>query len=145
LTLRITDRDNVFAGVFQDVPVTGGTEYVFSGWHMSLSAPFDAGIEMRIEWLDATVAEIERTPSLMVPPPTSYAAVSLSGLAPAGAEFARLVYYVQTFGPEPTNTGTVFVDDMFFGAVPEPTSMGLLALAGLVFARRSVLRGKGSY
>jgi hypothetical protein len=107
LLLRIEEKDTSFAGVFQDVPVTAGTEYVFSGWHMTPSNPFDARMEVRIEWLSETT-EIARTPNLTVIPTDSYMAFSLSGFAPIGSVFARVLYDIHTFGSEPTNSGTVF-------------------------------------
>ena len=63
---------------------------------------------------------------------------NLMATAPAGADLARVVYAIQTFGPEPSNTGTVYVDDVAL-VVPEPSSMALLALSGftvLAFRRR---------
>jgi hypothetical protein len=140
LELRINGRDNAFSGVFQDVPVTVGTEYVFGGWQKTPSTPFDVAVEMRIEWVNASGSVFLRTPNLTTKPTDSYASVSLSGFAPPGAEFARLVYAIGSFGPELTNTGTVFVDDMFFSVVPEPSSLGLFGFTALALGRRSVLR-----
>jgi hypothetical protein len=54
----------------------------------------------------------------------AYAPFSLTATAPAGAEIARIVYAIQSFSPGPTNTGTVYVDDLTF--VPEPSSLTLL-------------------
>jgi hypothetical protein len=48
---------------------------------------------------------------------------------PIGADTARVVYAIQSFGPEPTDTGLVYVDDVVFAAVPEPAEMSL-GLAG---------------
>jgi len=133
LSLSIDRVDNGFAGVFQDVPnLTPGTPVTFSGFHMTPSTPLDLGVEVRIEWRNSTTnAEVSRTPNLTTPPTGQYSPFSLSSTVPAGANTARVVYAVQTFGPEPTNTGTVYIDDVSF--VPEP-SAGLLVLSGLGLA-----------
>jgi len=133
LSLSIDSVDSAFAGVFQDVAnLTPGTPVTFSGFHMTPSAPLDLGVEIRIEWRNSTTnVEVGRTPNLTTPPTGQYSPFSLSSTVPAGANSARVVYAVQTFGPEPSNTGTVFVDDVSF--VPEP-SAGLLVLGGLGLA-----------
>ena len=133
LTLLITNTDNTFAGAFQDVPVTGGEFYTFGGFHMTPSSPFDVTAEIRIEWRDA-FNEISRTQNLIPTLTGAYAEFSLSETAPAGAQFARVVYAIQSFTPEPTNTGTVYLDDVTF--VPEPSSLSLLAGGALLLARR---------
>jgi hypothetical protein len=128
LTLSITGVENTFAGVFQDVPgLVPGRTATFSGYHMTPSNPFDIGEEIRIEWRNAT-AEVGRTPNFVPTLTGQYEPFSLSALVPAGATTARVVYAVQSFGPGPTNTGTVYLDDVAF--VPEPSSM-CLCLAGL--------------
>jgi hypothetical protein len=131
LSLSIFGVENAFAGAFQDVVVSPGTTYTFSGWHKTISNPLDLGVEARIEWRNSgTNAEVGRTPNLTTPPTSDYTQFMLSGLAPANADLARVVYAIQTFGPEPTNSGTVFVDDVFFG-VPEPGSIALAGIAGV--------------
>jgi len=138
LALSIFGVNNAFAGAFQDIPVVAGTNYTFSGWHKTLSNPLDLGVEARIEWRNAgSNSEISRTPNLTTAPTSDYTQFSLAGLAPAGADLARVVYAIQTFGPEPTNTGTVFVDDVSF-VVPEPASacLAMAGFLGMIAARR---------
>jgi hypothetical protein len=127
LGLSISNTPNTFAGAFQDVlGVTSGTSYTFSGWQLAGSSPFDVGIEVRIEWRDsATDSEIGRTPNLTPIPLGNYSAFSLSAVAPAGADTARVVYAIQSFSVGGTNSGTVFVDDLFFDltAPPDPNAL----------------------
>jgi hypothetical protein len=133
LALNITNTDNSFAGAFQDVPsLTPGTLVNFSGFHMTPSSPLDLGVEIRIEWRNSVSnTEISRTPNLTTPPTDVYTQFNLPSTVPAGADTARVVYAIQTFGPEPTNTGTVYVDDTSFDIVPEPATATLLCLGGL--------------
>jgi hypothetical protein len=141
LRLEIVNSNNNFAGVFQDVPVVAGSPALWSVWHMSPSSPFDIGVEMRIEWRNSVSdTEISRTPNSVIVPTSQYTQFSVQSTVPAGVDTARVVYAVQSFGPEPTNTGLVFVDDAFYDAVPEPASAMLLALGAIgsmVFGRRS--------
>ena len=131
LALSIFGVNDSYAGAFQEVAVTSGTNYTFSGWHKTPSNPLDLGVEARIEWRNAgSNSEISRTPNLTTAPTSDYSQFMLSGVAPAGADLARVVYAIQTFGGEPTNTGTVFVDDVSF-VIPEPASVGLAAIAGI--------------
>jgi len=133
--LSIFNVDNSFAGVFQDVPnLVPGTTGTFSGWHKTTTSPLDLGVEIRIEWRNAgSDTEISRTPNFTPVPTDLYTLFSLSADVPAGADLARVVYAIQTFGPEPTNNGTVFLDDMSF-VIPEPTALSLLAFGGLGLA-----------
>lgn len=136
LAMNILGDDNSFTGVFQDVPVVAGSMYTLGGWHAAGTSILDVGVEFRIEWRDA-VGEIGRTPnSTTAPTPgAGYQEFSLTAMAPAGAEFARVVYAIQTFGGDgPTNSGSIWVDDMSF--VPAPGSLALLGLGGLAMARR---------
>lgn len=139
LLLAIDNVENSFAGVFQDVPgLVAGSLGTFSGWHKAGSSPLDLGIEARIEWRNSvTNSEVGRTPNMTIAPTGDYTLFQVAGIVPGGADTARVVYAVQTFGPEPTNTGRVYVDDVAF-VVPEPTCVSLLGIAccGLAFIRR---------
>lgn len=134
LALSITNTDNTFAGVFQDVPnLTPGSAAVFSGWNTTTTTPLGLAPEVRIEWRNSTTnQEISRTPNLVPTLTGQYTPFTLSAVVPAGADTARVVYAIQSFGPEPTNNGVVFVDDVSF--VPEPATALLAVLGGLGLA-----------
>ena len=136
LGLSITNQQNAFAGAFQDVGgLTAGSLVTFSGWHMTPSNPFDLGVEFRIEWRNSVSnTEVSRTPNMTTAPTGTYSLFSLNAAVPAGADTARCVYAIQTFGGDgPTHNGVVYIDDASF--VPAPASfalaMGAIGMAGL--------------
>lgn len=140
LSLSIINTDNTFAGAFQDIPsLLAGDSYTFGGYHTlgpPTNAPaFGVGVEIRIEWRNSgSNTEISRTPNLTPVPGFGYSPFNLTGTVPAGADTARIVYAIQSFTPDPSNTGIVYVDDVSFTMVPEPSSAALLGLAGLGIA-----------
>jgi hypothetical protein len=138
LTLTITGTPNTFAGAFQDVGVVIGTEYTFSGFHATTTALLQVGVEARIEWRNSgTNSEVSRTPNLTpVPILNTYTPFSFNAVAPAGADTARIVYAIQSFSTAPNGNGAVHLDDVAFEPVPEPSSLGLLALGTLAWMRR---------
>jgi hypothetical protein len=136
LELSILNTDNTFAGAFQDVTgLSPGVDYTFSGWHASLSSPLDLTAEVRIEWRNSgSNTEISRTPNLTPVPTSLYSPFDLTAAVPVGADTARLVYAIQTFTGGPSNNGIVYVDDLSFSVVPEPSSLILLGAGGLALA-----------
>ena len=142
LDLTINNVNETFAGVFQDVEgLIPGTPATFSGFHRTPTAQgaFGLGTEIRIEWRNSTtMSEVGRTPNVTITPTADYTPFTVAALVPANADTARVVYAIQTFGgePFPTNTGTVFVDDVSFTAIPEPSALALAGLAGLGLLRR---------
>ena len=137
LMLAIAQTDNTFAGVFQDVPnLTPGMLATFSGFHKTTSSPLDLDTEVRIEWRNSVSnSEVGRTPNLSPVPTGDYGPFSLSAAVPAGADTARVVYAIQTFTGGPSNTGTVFIDDVSF-VVPEPSVVALAGVTALGLLRR---------
>jgi hypothetical protein len=133
LGLSINNSINTFAGAFQDVSgLLAGTEYTFSGWHATPSNPLDLGVEIRIEWRNSlSNSEVSRTPNSTPIPSSTYSPFSMNGTVPVGADVARVVYAIQSFSTSPLGNGTVYVDDVSFTVVPEPSAMALLSLGGL--------------
>lgn len=140
LELSINATDNTFAGAFQDVGgLVPGQIATFSGFHQTTSAVLGVASEYRIEWRNSgnLGTEISRVQLTNSPVLNQYTSFSVTGPVPAGADTARLVYAIQTFGGEPAagNTGIVHVDDVSF-VVPEPTSIAALGAAGLLLGRK---------
>ena len=140
LNVNINNTPNSFAGAFQDVAnLVAGQAVTFSGYHMSLTNPLGVATEFRIEWRNSgSNTEVGRTPNSTTGPGTTYSLFSLNATVPAGADTARAVYAIQTFGgePNPGDNGVVFVDDMSFIIVPEPTSIAALGAASVLLRRR---------
>lgn len=136
LGLSINNTVNTFAGAFQDVPgLAAGMSFSLDGWHATTSNPLDLGVEIRIEWRNSiSNTEVSRTPNATPVPGAAYSAFNLAGLVPAGADTARVVYAIQSFSTNPLGNGNVFVDDVSFSVVPEPSSLALLGLGGLALA-----------
>lgn len=134
LELVIDNTANAFAGAFQDINTSGGQLVTFSGWHKATVGP--GGTEIRIEFKDSLGDEISRTPNATPLIGANYEYFEIMGTAPAGAEFARLTYAIQSFGGPATQT--VFVDDVSGVSIPEPAAALLAALAGVaMIGRRS--------
>lgn len=140
LELGIDNQINSFAGVFQDVlGLAAGQVVNYSGWH--LSSLESGGIEIRIEWRDSVAnMEIARTPNFVPSPGSSYEIFNLNAAVPLGADVARVVYAIQSFGGA-TNQ-LVYLDDFSLTTdaveTPEPATLGLLGLGGMMilFTRR---------
>lgn len=136
LELQITETLNTFAGVFQDVDgLTSGEILTWAGYSMDVGVD-SGGSEIRIEWRDSVGdVEIARTPNFVPELSDVYTLWSLTDTVPEGANLARVVYAIQSFGAGPNQN--IFVDDVSVTVIPEPSTLALLGLGGLaVFLRR---------
>lgn len=134
LALGIDNLANSFAGLFQDVSIAAGTPFTYSGYHKDNLGTNGAGIEIRVEYRDSVGdTEISRTDNLT---PASlggdYEPFAIDDVIPAGADTARVVYAIQSFGGAVDQS--IFVDDTSVTIVPEPASIALIGLAGVAIA-----------
>ena len=141
LELNIENVANNFAGAFQDVffgPGLDGTMAWYSGYHMLVG---DAGgSEYRIEWRNSVAGtEVSRTQLAASPAGTGYEEFIIADMIPAGADSARIVYAIQSFGGALNQQ--VYVDDLNFNiegvTIPEPGTLAMFGLGGgLMLLRR---------
>ncbi len=130
--------------LFQDVAATVGTTYMLTGW-----AGAEANAQMRdavfaVEFLDASGGIIgSNVLSLMPTLKTangeafSYKKYSVLGTAPAGSVKVRSRVSMIDAMSNPNGGGQAFVvDDFELVAVPEPSSVAVIALGGMFLARR---------
>jgi len=149
-TGNATDGD-VTVIMTQTVPGTAGQTYYFRGWagaesgYVGLSDPtvdslftmefLDAGsTPLGGASLDLAAAGLGTIPNPNFNPAFKYALYGVSGVAPAGTAFIRVsAQMVDAYGGSGPQA---FVVDAFSLKVPEPGSLSLLGIGGLVLAAR---------
>jgi hypothetical protein len=123
--------------LYQDNPATPGLTYTLTGW---AGAEANARMEVAqfaIDFLNAaggpiTVTTLDLLPTLFVPngQPFNYKQYSVSAVAPPGTVFVRARATMGGGTNNPLGGGQAFVvDDFTLTSAPEPTSIGLLAIA----------------
>ena len=134
---------NQFAGVFQTLenpafpggarPIGPGAVVTFSGFHKAVGTTNQTS-ELKIEWTGAPQNRFD----IVNVPVGPYLPFLHSGIAPAGTTGATITYAISTFGPGQNTSALVYVDDFLVTVVPEPATMGGLALGlvGLLRIRR---------
>lgn len=129
----------------QDVAGTAGEQYTLSAWYRyeanySGLDPFqNTQTILAIDFLDAGAGVIDSVALdidsvINVGMLSEWQQFSVSDVAPAGTVSVRARASFLDGVLEPNNPQSAFVDD--FSLVPEPTSLGLLLLAGAFIRRR---------
>ncbi len=134
---------NQFAGVFQTLesltnpgltrPISPGATVTFNGWHKAVGVS-NQTTELKIEWTGAPQNRLD----VLNVPVGDYSQFSHSAVAPAGTTGATITYAISSFGAGQTGDAVVYVDDFDVTVVPEPATIGGLAigLVGLTRIRR---------
>jgi hypothetical protein len=133
-----TVTNNQFAGVFQNInqTINPGDIIQFTGFHKNVGDPFDATIELKLEWQGTPNPPQNRLDVLTLG--TAYEQFTHTGTAPSGTTGLVITYAISSFGPGGAGTSTVHIDDFQAIIVPEPATCGTLALGllGLAGLRR---------
>lgn len=134
--------------LYQDVPATVGARYKLTGWAGAEANFLAQGAEIALEFLDGGGAVIPASEQVVNLLPTltvnnglsfNYKEYTASGIAPAGAVSVRSRASMIGAMANPAGGGQAFVvDDFSLTVVPEPATIGLLALGffGLTTMRR---------
>jgi hypothetical protein len=141
-TIRVGSSNNNgfdgFTGQVQTVfGITAGTPYEVSVYARG-NPTANTGVEYRVEWFDAANAFISTSnQSIQSLLTSTYQQFSYSEVAPANAAIAKVVFAVQSFtnNGSPADTSVAW-DDASLTVVPAPSAAGLLAIGGLLAARR---------
>jgi hypothetical protein len=124
---------NQFAGVYQLLPNVGaGQTVTFTGWHKSVENPFNATIELKLEWQGNPQNRVD-----LLTLGSDYEQFTHTGVAPAGTTGLTVTYAISSFGAG-QGDATVYIDDFSATIIPEPAAFGMLGAAalGLVALRR---------
>ncbi|HLO42660.1 MAG TPA: hypothetical protein VK176_16675 [Phycisphaerales bacterium] len=135
----VTDGFNAFTGHVQIVSsgITPGQAFELAVWARANPVILD-GAEFRVEWQDASGAELARTNVEIYADMTSdYQRFAFESVAPAGAARAAIVLAVQSFYHTGVQADTsVAWDDASFRSVPTPGAAAVLGMGVLAIGRR---------
>jgi hypothetical protein len=144
-----TTGDKISASLYQDNPGTAGLKYVLTGWagagagYIGLADP-TVKSEFHIDFLDSSSTVIGgatldlRLAGLGTPNgnPFGYANYMLMATAPAGTALVRSRATMTDAYGNPAGGDQAFVVDAFTLTVPEPATLGLASLGGLMLLVR---------
>ena len=135
-------------GVYQDFDAVAGVEYTasLSGISNATDALNGWDCVVKIEWLDASYANLATNEigrfygakddkGISGDTLDEWKVITGSSVAVEGAVYGRLVFYLsQADNWESSTGGSVYLDNAI--AIPEPATMALLALGGLLLRKR---------
>lgn len=126
------------SGAFQQFPTTPGTPWTVTGFGLNASSdPMQAGNfgELKISFQNAANAEIlgvDGTHIDTTTPQNVWTPLLTAGVAPAGTDHVQIF---ALFVQPAFNGGSADFDDIS-AVTPEPASLGVLGIAGLLALRR---------
>lgn len=135
----LTTDSDTYRGLYQDFAITVGQSYDLSVYIKTVNLESSASW-LQLEWMDATYNRIgSSVESAHVTENQNFTLTQINNqTAPDGAVYARIQAVVQ-MNAAPTEGADFHVFDDFNiqpSAVPEPATMGLLAVGALVLAGR---------
>lgn len=128
------------AGIYQSLTATAGLTYEASAYFLNRSGDALQGattLDVRMTFKGVGGVAIG-TPFVSTPlnaslPLDTWTLASVQAVAPAGTQSVEYMVFMNNPG---NNGGAMYVDDTSLTVVPEPMSLGLLALGGLGLLRR---------
>jgi len=144
---QLATGDKVSSTLFQNVPATAGQRYTLTGWagagagYIGLSDP-TVQSQFTLSFYNgasqigsATVLDLKAA-GLTSGAGFGYQPFTVSALAPAGTTSVRATANMLEAYGNPAGGDQAFVVDYFSLTVPEPASLGLIGLSGLVLTTR---------
>lgn len=133
--------DNGAGGIAEFMPTTVGTPITFSGRVLESASAFNGVGKLQLEWADSTFNVFQRdfvqwngtgiNASTWTP-------FSITQAAPTGTSYVKFVLVNETAGAG--SAGSFYVDSV--QAIPEPSTVAMLALGSLMLAGLVIRRRK---
>jgi hypothetical protein len=128
-------------GLWQDYTATAGTEYLYSVQVMDWSgdtSPNNWDLQIEAEFYDASNAQLAAVVlgyfDSGIQPDDTWVQIGGSIVAPANTAYGRVV--LRTVDWQDGIAGAIYFDNVSVTVVPEPISLALLGLGGLLLMRR---------
>lgn len=123
------------------MPTSAGTPITFSGKILESATAFSGTGKLQLEWADSSFNVFQRDFTSFTGAqinPSSWSTFSLTQAAPVGASYVKFVVVDDAIGG--AGTGSFYVDSV--AAIPEPSSIAMMAIGGFALMGLVVRRKK---